>query len=93
VWRIKDGPALSMRSIDAGAKLARVLWIIRVDDGEVPGSPILSWYYQELDEDLAAAFARARHLRPKGGKGTDKKGWYLRREFFEFSGLMKSLNG
>src|SRR5262249_27546742 len=43
-WRIKDGPALSMRSIDAGAKLARVLWIVRVDDGEVPGTPILSWY-------------------------------------------------
>jgi hypothetical protein len=92
-WRLKDGPALSMRSIDAGAKLARVLWIIRVDDGEVPGAPVLSWYYQELDEDLTAGFERARHLRPKGGKGTDKKGWYLRREFFEFCGLMKSLNG
>jgi len=93
VWRIKDGPAIAMRSIDAGVKLARVLWIVRVDDGEVPGSPVLSWYYQELDEDLTAALTRARHLRPKGGKGTEKKGWYLRRDFFEFCGLMQSLNG
>jgi len=92
-WRIKDGPAISMRSIDADAKLARVLWIVRVDDGEVPGAPVLSWYYQELDGDLTQALTRARHLRPKGGKGTEKKGWYLRPEFFEFCGLMRSLNG
>ena len=92
-WRIKDGPAIGMRSIDASAKLARVLWVIRVDDGEVPGSPVLSWYYQELDSDLTQALVRARHLRPKGGRGTEGKGWYLRRDFFELCGLMRSLNG
>ncbi len=92
-WRLKDGPAIAMRSIDAGAKLHRVLWMIRIDEGEVPGAPVLSWFYQELDDELAAGIERARHLRPKGGKGTNKKGWYLRRDFFEFCGLLKSLNG
>jgi hypothetical protein len=92
-WRIKDGPALSMRSVDAAAKLARVLWIVRIDEGEVAGAPILSWYYQELHGDLAAALERARHLRPKGGAGTTGRGWYLRRDFFAACGLLRSLNG
>lgn len=92
-WRLKDGPALSMRSVDANAKLARVLWVVRIDEGEVPNAPVLSWYYQELEPDLAAAFEAARHLRPKGGAGTHGRGWYLRRDFFDACGLMRSLNG
>jgi hypothetical protein len=92
-WRIKDGPALSMRSVDPGAKLARVLWVVRVDEGEVAGAPILSWYYQELDADLAEALERSSHLRPKGGAGTTARGWYLRRDFFAACGLLRSLNG
>jgi hypothetical protein len=92
-WRLKDTPALSMRSVDARQKLARVLWIVRVDDAELPGAPILSWFYQELDQALTGAFERARHLRPKGGKGSSEKGWYLRRKFFELCGLLRSLNG
>jgi hypothetical protein len=92
-WRLKDGPAISMRSVDAAHKLARVLWVVRVDEGEVAGAPVLSWYYQELDADLAAALERARHLRPKGGAGTRGRGWYLRRDFFDACGLLQSLNG
>jgi len=92
-WRIKDGPALSMRSVDAAQKCARVLWVVRVDEREIAGAPVLSWFYQELDAELACALERARHLRPKGGAGTDKKGWYLRRDFFGACGLLRSLNG
>jgi hypothetical protein len=92
-WRLKDGPAISMRSVDAGRKLARVLWVVRVDAGEVADAPVLSWYYQELDDDLSAALERSRHLRPKGGAGTAGRGWYLRRDFFDACGLLRSLNG
>jgi hypothetical protein len=92
-WRLKDGPALSMRSVDAREKLGRVLWVVRVDEGEVAGAPVLSWFYQELDPELAAAFERSRHLRPKGGAGTTARGWYLRRDYFDACGLMRSLNG
>lgn len=92
-WRIKDGPAISMRSVDARGKLARALWVVRIDEGEVPGAPVLSWFYQELDDALTAALERARHLRPKGGAGTLARGWYLRREFFAACGLLRSLNG
>jgi hypothetical protein len=92
-WRLKDGPALSMCSVDATSKLRRVLWIIRVDEGEIGDSPILSWFYQELVGELESAFEAARHLRPKGKKGTHARGWYLRREFFELCGLLRSLNG
>jgi hypothetical protein len=93
LWRLKDGPALSMRGVDALAKLRRVLWVVRVDESELGDSPILSWFYQELDSELAAAFEEARHLRPKGGRGTRGRGWYLRRGYFEACGLMRSLNG
>ena len=92
-WRIKDGPALSMRGVDAKQKLGRVLWVIRIDEGEVPDAPVLSWFYQELAPSLAHAFERARHLRPKGGKGTTARGWYLRRDYFVACGLLASLNG
>jgi hypothetical protein len=92
-WRLKDGPAIAMRSVDPGAKLARVLWIVRVDERELPDSPVLSWFYQELDADLTAALERARHLRPKGGAGTLARGWYLRRDYFDACGLLRSLNG
>lgn len=92
-WRLKDGPAIGMRSVDASAKARRVLWIVRADEGEVPGAPVLSWFYQELAGEVLEAFEAARHLRPKGGAGTQGKGWYLRRPFFEACGLMASING
>ena len=92
-WRLKDGPALSMRGVDALAKLRRVLWVVRVDEGVVGDSPVLSWFYQELDAELEEAFEDACHLRPKGGRDTTGRGWYLRRGFFEACGLMRSLNG
>jgi hypothetical protein len=92
-WRLRDGPAIAMRSVDAAAKVARVLWLVRASGEDVAGAPVLSWFYQELDDDLAAAFARSRHLRPKGGKGTSARGWYLGRDFFEACGLLASLNG
>ena len=92
-WRITDGPALSRRDVDALAKLRRVLWVVRVDEGEIGDSPILSWFYQELDAELEAAFEDARHLRPKGGRGTTARGWYLRRGYFDACGLLRSLNG
>ena len=41
-WRIKDTPALSMKDVDAQAKMRRVLWILRVDDKELPGAPVAS---------------------------------------------------
>jgi hypothetical protein len=93
LWSLKDTPALAMRAVDARSKLRRVLWIVRIDEGEVPGAPILSWFYQELEPTMERAFEAARHLRPKGAKGTSQRGWYLRREFFELCGLMRSLNG
>lgn len=92
-WRLKDGPAIAMRSVSAADKLRRVLWVVRVDEGDAPGAPVLSWYYQELDPDLQRALERARHLRPKGGAGTSGRGWYLRRDFFHACGLLRSLNG
>ena len=58
-----------MRSVDAQAKLRRVLWIVRIDEGELAGAPVLSWFYQGSDPELAAALGRSRHLRPKGGAG------------------------
>lgn len=92
-WRLKDGPALAMRGVDAAAKCRRLLWLVRVDEGEVPGAPILSWFYQELDAPLLAALEASRHLRPKGGAGTLARGWYLRRDYFVACGLLASLNG
>jgi hypothetical protein len=92
-WRLRDGPAIAMRSVDAAVKVARVLWLVRASGEDVAGAPVLSWFYQELDDDLGAAFARSRHLRPKGGKGTSGRGWYLGRDFFEACGLFASLNG
>lgn len=93
LWRIQDSPAVSMRSVDARAKMRRVLWIVRVDEKDLPGAPVLSWYFQELDPELRHAFERARHLRPKGSAGTAARAFYLRREFFAECGLLRSLNG
>jgi hypothetical protein len=92
-WRLKDGPALAMRGVDARAKCRRLLWIVRIDEGCVPGAPVLSWFYQELDVPLLHALEAARHLRPKGGKNTTARGWYLRRAYFTACGLLASLNG
>jgi len=90
-WRVKEDPAISMENVRPMSKLMRVLWIARVADQE--DSPILSWYYQEWDATVAQMACRHLHQRPKGPKGTDKRGWYLRKHFFTESGLLRSLNG
>jgi hypothetical protein len=91
LWRVKEDPAVSMDGVRPLAKLSRVLWIARIADEE--DSPILSWYYQEWDAAIAAMVKRHLHKRPKGPKGTDRKGWYLRKHFFTESGFLRSLNG
>jgi hypothetical protein len=92
-WRLKDGPAISMRSVEATAKLARVLWIVRVDEREVAGAPVLSWYYQELDADLTAALERSRHLRRRGAPARAAAAGTCGADYFEACGLLRSLNG
>lgn len=90
-WRVKEDPAIAMAQVDPRVKLRRVLWIARVgDEGD---SPILSWYYQEWDQEVEALAGRYLHHRPKGPKGTTNKGWYLQKRFFLYSGFLKSLNG
>lgn len=90
-WRIKEDPAVSMEHAAPAAKLARVLWVARVADD--PGSPILSWFYQERTATLARLFERYLHTRPKGGAGATTRGWYVQKRFFARSGLLQSLNG
>ena len=80
-----------MERSDPIAKLGRVLWIARVADD--PRSPILSWYYQEVDEEIADLFNRDLHTRPKGAAGATTRGWYLRKRFFLDNGFLASLNG
>ncbi len=90
-WRIKEDPAVSMEHAARGAKLARVLWVVRVADD--PDSPILSWFYQERTATLARLFERYLHTRPKGGAGATTRGWYVQKRFFARSGLLQSING
>jgi len=90
-WRVKEDPAISMEHVDPRGKLAKVLWIARV--GGDSDSPILSWYYQERDSNIAALALRFLHQRPKGPRGTSNKGWYLQKRFFLHSGFLTSLNG
>jgi hypothetical protein len=90
-WRVKEDPAVSMENSRPIAKLLRVLWIARVADDR--RSPILSWFYQELDRGLWELAARYLHRRPKGGRGATTRGWYLHKRFFADSGLLRSLNG
>jgi hypothetical protein len=33
------------------------------------------------------------HTRPKGPRGTDRRGWYLHKRFFVDAGLYPTLNG
>ena len=89
-WRVKEDPAISMDRVEPMDKLVRVLWIVRVSVGD---SPILSWYYQEMNARLSVLAARFLHKRPKGPKGTARRGWYLQKRFFIESGLLYSLNG
>jgi hypothetical protein len=90
-WRVKEDPAVSMEHASPIAKLSRVLWIARVADDAA--SPILSWFYQELDAGVGALVERYIHRRPKGGAGATTRGWYLHKRFFAESGLLRSLNG
>lgn len=90
-WYVKEDPAVSMETAAPLAKLRRVLWVARVaDDGD---SPILSWYYQEWDQAVAAWVDRRLHTRPKGGAGATTRGWYLHKRFFVDNGLLRTLNG
>lgn len=89
-WRLKEDPAVGMEGTEPLAKLVRVLWIARVADGE--DSPILSWFYQELDARLEALARAYLHTRPKGGAGATTRGWYLHKSYFLESGFSRSLN-
>ncbi len=91
LWRVKEDPAVSMEHAEPHLKLARVIWIARVADD--PGSPILSWYYQERDDEVGALMAKFLHTRPKGPAGARTRGWYLHKRFFLESGFLASLNG
>lgn len=90
-WRVAEDPAICMEGVAARDKLRRVLWIARVAADDE--SPILSWYYQEWDAVLADLVDRYLHTRPKGGAGATTRGWYLHKNFFRESGLLRSLNG
>ena len=90
-WRVKEDPAISTEGVRPLTKLQRVLWVARVADDEL--SPVLSWYYQEADDWLQALYAKHLHQRPKGPKGTSRKGWYLQKRFFADSGFLRTLNG
>jgi hypothetical protein len=91
LWRVKEDPAIAMADVDPRPKLGRVLWLARVADA--PDSPLLSWYYQELDAELAALADAHLHLRPKGPRGTSARGRYLHKGYFLASGFLASLNG
>lgn len=90
-WRVAEDPAVGMEGPPPMAKLGRVLWLARVADERE--SPILSWYYQELDERVRALAEACLHTRPKGAAGASTRGWYLHKRFFTESGLLRSLNG
>ena len=90
-WRVKEDPAISMETASPMAKLKRVLWLARITDTDE--SAVLSWYYQELGPRLESIAKRFLHTRPKGGKGTSQRGWYLHKRFFVESGFLRSLNG
>jgi hypothetical protein len=90
-WRVKEDPAVSMEGAEPLAKLRRVLWIARVADAG--DSPVLSWYYQEWDDEIARLVSRCLHTRPKGGAGATSRGWYLHKRFFVGSGFLRALNG
>jgi hypothetical protein len=89
-WRVKEDPAIGMEGIDPLGKLMRVLWIARVADAD--DSPVLSWFYQELEATLERLARAYLHTRPKGGAGATTRGWYLHKSYFLESGFSRSLN-
>ena len=91
LWRVVEDPAVSMADVAPEGKLGRVLWIARVADAG--DSPVLSWYYQERDAELARLARRCLHTRPKGPRGARSRGWYLHKRFFAGSGFLRTLNG
>jgi hypothetical protein len=90
-WRVKEDPAVAMEGAHPEAKLAQVLWLARVADEA--GSPLLSWYFQVRDDEVARLIGRYLHFRPKGGRGATTRGHYLHKSFFLASGFLASLNG
>jgi hypothetical protein len=90
-WRVKEDPAISMEHASPLAKLRRVLWIARIADA--CDSPILAWYYQEVDPAVREQIDAHLHTRPKGPKGTTARGWYLHKSFFAENGFLGALNG
>ncbi|MBZ0230715.1 MAG: hypothetical protein K8M05_00060, partial [Deltaproteobacteria bacterium] len=90
-WRVTEDPAVAMVDAQPLGKLRRVLWLVRASIGE--GATILSWYFVEWDAELARLVRRDLHTRPKGPRGTDRRGWYLHKRFFVDAGLYPTLNG
>lgn len=96
-WRIAEDPAISMLDATPVRKLQRVLWLARAsladDDGAAPDATIIAWYLLDAIGDVPRHVARYLHVRPKGPRGTDARGWYLHKRFFAEVGLLAVLNG
>jgi len=91
-WRVTEDPAVSMRDAAPLAKLMRVLWMCRA---ALPGgdATFVSWYLLDWDGEVSRLVGRYLHTRPKGGRGSRARGWYLHKRFFADAGLLASLNG
>ncbi len=90
LWTVKEDPAITMDSGSPYHKLQRVLWIARTT--EEPAT-VLSWFLQSLEPEVKQLAERYLHLRPKGGAGTNRFGWYMHKRFFTECGFLYSLNG
>jgi len=90
-WRVTEDPAVAMVDAAPLDKLRRVLWLVRASIGD--GATFLSWYFVEWDAEVARLVRRDLHTRPKGPRGTTRRGWYLHKRFFVDAGLYATLNG
>lgn len=90
-WRVTEDPAVSMVDAFPLDKLRRVLWLVRASVGD--GATLLSWYFVEWDAEVSRLVRRDLHTRPKGPRGTTRRGWYLHKRFFVDAGLHATLNG
>lgn len=89
-WRPKEDPAISMETVSPLGKMQKILWMVR--SSEQKRGKVLFWYYQELDAGLTRLAHKYLHTRPKGPANTDKRGWYLHKNFFFENGLLLELN-
>ncbi len=97
-WRVAEDPAISMLDATPLRKVQRVLWLVRADvpptaSAAAPDATILAWYLLDAVDDVPRLIARYLHVRPKGPRGTDARGWYLHKRFFADAGLLAVLNG